>query len=196
MDKRKKKAVNRFDNLLKSNISRKNLVLLEREFDSGAADLYGFLLRVTEGFILVHEFDDFELNGYAIIRQDQFESIRSSKNDRARRKIMNREGTLEIDLGIPYEVVLDSWASIFTSLKAQQLSVIIECEDKKNAAFTIGPIVAVNKKSVSIRHFDAAGILAETPTKILYRDITIIRFDDRYTNVYSKYLRQKKSKKS
>ena len=192
---RKKKAVKRFDNLLKSNITRKNLVLLERSFRSGEANIYGFLLRVSEGFILIHEYDDFELNGYSIIRQDQFESIRSNKHDRARRKMMNREGTLEVDLGIRYEVVLEDWASIFKSLKKQNLSVIVECEEKKNAGFTIGPIEVVDKKSVSIRHFDAAGILAKEVTKIPFKDITIVRFDERYINVYSKYLREKKAKK-
>jgi len=191
----KKKAIIRFDNLLKSNISRKNLVLIEREFKTGSADIYGYLLKVSDGFVLIHEYDDFELNGYSIIRQDQFESIRCNKIDRARRKIMDREGTLEVDLGIRYEVTLNDWASIFTSLKQQNLSVIVECEEKANAAFTIGPIASINKKSVSIRHFDASGILADTPTKISYKDITIVRFDERYINVYTKYLREKKSKK-
>ncbi|MFT4565368.1 MAG: hypothetical protein ACI9FN_000321 [Saprospiraceae bacterium] len=195
MNIRKKKSVKRFDNLLKSNIARKNLVLLERSFKSGEENVYGFLLRVSEGFILIHEYDDFELNGYAIIRQDQFESIRSNKFDRARRKMMNREGTLEVDLGIRYEIVLEDWVSIFKSLKKQNLSVIVECEEQKNAGFTIGPIEEVNKNSVSIRHFDAAGILAQQSTRISFEDITIIRFDERYINVYSKYLREKKVKK-
>lgn len=195
MSTRKKKAVKRFDNLLKSNITRKNLVLLERSFKSGEANIYGFLLRVTEGFILIHEYDDFELNGYAIIRQDQFESIRSNKFDRARRKMMNREGTLDVDLGIRYEVAMDDWASIFKSLKEQDLSVIVECEEQKNAGFTIGPIETVGKKSVLIRHFDAAGVLADKAVKIPFKNITIVRFDERYINVYSKYLREKKAKK-
>jgi hypothetical protein len=89
---------------------------------------------------------------------------------------------------------LTSWQTIFKSIKKTGLGVIVECEDPDIDTFTIGPVVRTSKKLVYILYFGATGISDDKPTSIDYASITNVRFDDRYINVFSKYVRHKKKK--
>jgi hypothetical protein len=82
----------------------------------------------------------------------------------------------------------------FTSIKATGLNVIVECEAPSINTFTIGPIKKVLKNAVQILYFDAAGFSDSKPTSIKYNDITKVMFDDRYSNIFSKYIRYRKNK--
>ena len=66
-----------------------------------------------------------------------------------------------------------------------------ECEREESDAFLIGQIVRVNKKSVTLRGFDALGRWDEENTRVSYGDITLVTFDDEYITVFSKYLRDR-----
>ena len=72
---------------------------------------------------------------------------------------------------------------------------IIENENPNDSSFDIGPITKVSKDAVYIRYFNAQGFLDAEPTKIIWEYITIVKFDDRYINTFSKYLRVRKVNK-
>ncbi len=72
----------------------------------------------------------------------------------------------------------------------------IKNEDPDDKSFDIGPIIDVNETLVSIRYFSPIGFLDEDPTLIDWNKITLINFDDRYSNTLSKYLRERKPKKA
>lgn len=75
------------------------------------------------------------------------------------------------------------------------MNIIVECESPDISSFTIGSVNKVTDKSVFVLNFDASGFLDEKPTKIDFQNISKIMFDDRYIDIFSKYIRKRKSKK-
>jgi hypothetical protein len=191
----RKKTIKKYDKLLKSYIGNKDFIRVEREFEEGELDVSGFLLNISKNFILMQKEEDFRLDGYYIIPKHRFDSIRNNKFDKTHKKILNKEGMTEKDYGIDIEIDLTDWNTVFQSLKKNDRHVIVECEDMEEPMFLIGPIKRINKKSVSIQYYDATGLLDKKPTTVKFDDITIIRFDERYLNIFRKYLRTRKKKK-
>jgi hypothetical protein len=89
-----------------------------------------------------------------------------------------------------HKIDLKSWKTICKSIKYTKLTVISECEHPKMEYFCIGELKKVNKKSISIKYFNAKGTLDKTLTKHWFKDITKLSFDDRYANVFSKYVKE------
>lgn len=101
------------------------------------------------------------------------------------------EGLTE-NVTYPHKIDLTNWSTIFNSIKALGFNIIIENEKPGDETFDIGPITKVTEKSVNLRYFSADGYLAKEDTKFKWKHITRVQFDDRYINIYSKYLRERK----
>jgi hypothetical protein len=153
----------------------------------------GYILGFSEKLILLHETDDFKVDGYAIIRMDQIKKVRFNKSDKYFDKMMIWEHLIE-KVGIKYQIDLTNWQLAFKSLQNLGLSIIAECEAEDMDTFTIGPITKVGKKYIHITCFDVEGFFDDTPTSIDYESITRIAFDSDYLNVFSKYTRHRKTK--
>jgi hypothetical protein len=78
-------------------------------------------------------------------------------------------------------------------LKRNDFHVIIENINKDNLDFFIGPIKRITKGSVSIRNYDPAGVFDIEPTSIKMSNIKDIKFGDRYSTIFRKYLKVPKS---
>lgn len=179
-----------YENILKSHVTKKDFIKLKRIVKKGEANVSGFILQMSKDFLLIQKEEEFYLNGYAIIRRDHFDSIRCNKFDKTFKKILISEGIFDRDYGIKNKVSLSSWEKIFKDLKKFGYHIIVECEDLEDPLFVIGPIKKINRNSVSIQYFDPTGLLDKKTTTVKYKDITIVKFDDRYTNVFRKYLRK------
>lgn len=150
----------------------------------------GFILDKSSDFILFQETDEFRILGYQIIPIETIKHVRYNKNDKTYERILNEEGLLK-DVKLKYQINLTDWISICTDIKKTELLIISECEHPKLNYFCIGRLEQVNKKSISIRYFNAQGILDKKNTKHKFENITKLSFDDRYANVYAKYLTEK-----
>ena len=73
-------------------------------------------------------------------------------------------------------------------IKNTNLTIISECEHPKLNSFCIGILKQIKRKSILIRYFNAQGVLDKENTKHKFKNITKLSFDDRYANVFSKYL--------
>ncbi|MBS1507138.1 MAG: hypothetical protein JSS79_10880 [Bacteroidetes bacterium] len=189
MNSKEKMTIKEYDRMIKSHVNKRDFVKIERTVTEGSADISGFILRSSKDFLLIQKEEEFYLNGYAIIRKDHFDSVRCNKFDKTFKKILKEEGILGKDYGLKNDIELKDWKTIFESLKKHDYHVIVECEDLKEPLFVIGPIKKINKDSVGIQYYSPAGLLDKKPTTIKYKDITLVKFDDRYINVFKKYLR-------
>ena len=183
------------DIILQNYIDKKAFVKINRTFKDYSENIRGFILKMTKDFLLVQLENNFFLDGYAIIRKDQFDSIRCSKYEKACKKILKAEGIFDDNYGINKDIDLTNWQSILKSIKALDFHVIIECEDLDEPDFIIGPIKRVTQNSTSIQFYDPTGLLEDNLSQVKYSDITIVKFDDRYTKTYRKYLRTNKLSK-
>jgi len=190
--KKQKDKIKKFDEKLKKHIDKKDLIQIYRTVEEGEANIFGFILDMNDTFLLIQNEEEFYLNGYSIIRKDHFDSIGLSKIEKTFRKILKGEGIIKKQLGIKNKINLSSFESIFKDLKRRDYFAIVECEDLKKPTFTIGEITKVSKKSVEIRHFSPEGIINKKSTKVKFDEITLVKFDYRYTRLYRKYLKEEK----
>jgi hypothetical protein len=133
---------------------------------------------------------DFILDGYAIIRKDDFDSIRCNKFDKTQKKIFKAEKILDTSYGITTSISITNWADILGSLKKWDYHIIVESINKEEELdFFIGPIKRINEKSLSIHNYDPTGKLDKKPTNIKFNTISVIQFGDKYSTTFRKYLR-------
>lgn len=141
---------------------------------------------------MLQETDNFKVFGFNIFPVFQITDIRYNKSDMYYDKIMLWENEKK-EIALKTKVNLTNWKTIFKTFQKQKKNVIVECENPKIDSFTIGIIERVTDKSVFVLYFDSKGFIDENPTKIKYKDISKVTFDDRYIDVFSKYLRKKKN---
>lgn len=153
----------------------------------------GYIVDFSDNFVLLQETDDFEVDGYAIFPIETIREILYSNNDKYYDKIMNLEGIID-SIQNKHKIDLTSWVTVMQSIKKLGFNVIVENEDPDDDSFDIGPITKISKSSVYVRYFNPQGFLDEKATKINWNLITVVKFDDRYTNIFSKYLRERKRK--
>jgi hypothetical protein len=186
---KKQMTVKQYDHMIKAHVEKRDYVKIKRTVTEGSADISGFILQMSKDFLLIQKEEEFFLNGYGIIKKDHFDAIRCNKFDRAFKRMLKAEGIFDSDYGIKNKLRLKDWKTIFEDLMRHDYHVIVECEDLGDPLFVIGPIKKVNNDSVNIQYYDPTGLLDKKPTRVKYRDITLVKFDDRYINVFKKYLR-------
>jgi hypothetical protein len=150
-------------------------------------------LDFSNELLLLHESDDFKIEGYSVIPIDQIKKIRFNKSDKYFDKMMRWEKEVE-KVGVTYVVDLKNWKTLFSSLQQKAMSVIVECEASDINAFTIGPIEKVGKKYVHINNFDAEGYFDNHSSSIDFPSISRVAFDTQYINVFSKYTMHREAK--
>lgn len=153
----------------------------------------GYIVDRSVEFILMQETDDFRLEGFLIIPVSTIVGIRFNNNDKYYDKIMRWEKQTD-HVFKKHSIDLSNWPTIFRTIKKAGFQVIIENENPDDETFDIGPIIKVGKTAVYTRYFSASGYLESEITKITFDKITIVKFDDHYINVFSKYLRERKQK--
>jgi len=154
---------------------------------SRSADFH-FVLDLGPSLVLLQDESSFRLDGYSIVNLADVTAVRSGRLERFTERLLKQERATPSLPPVPID--LSDWRTVLKSLLAYGKNLIIECEtgDDDLDEFFIGRIEKLNKASVSFRHFDALGQWDDEPTTIRFRDITRIRFEERYIEVYSKFL--------
>jgi len=154
--------------------------------------LYGIPLSVTDEFILLHEVHEFHLDGYLVIPLGNIKGIRLKEAEETTHRILEAEGALKT-LGLADPVCLSSYEELFSSLHASNLLVSVEACERVGKwiedFFVIGKVADVGTKTVSLLPFDASGHWEATPTRVPFRRVLTVTFNNEYLNVFSRYLR-------
>lgn len=189
---KQQQKIKKFNKMLQKYIDKKAFVKLYRTVCNKEENLSGFILGMSEGFLFLQLDYDFTLNGYAIIRLNDFDSIRYSSYERTQRKIFKAEGVLDNSYGFDQSIPLTSWTEILRTLKSYDMHVIIENISKDCLDFWIGEIKNVTEKSVSIHNYNPDGEMDKKAKKIKLDTISIVKFGDKYSTTFRKYLKYKK----
>lgn len=174
---------------LEEHFKTRTYVQLKRKKGGFQSNSRGFILGMSKNFILIQETDEFRILGYQIFPIKTIKHVRYNKNDQTYERILKEEGLLE-ELGLKYDIDLTDWQTICESIQKTGLTIISECEHPDIDSFCIGDLKGFNKKSISIRYFNAQGIYDEEDTLNDFKNITKLCFDDRYANVFSKYAKK------
>ena len=170
--------------LFRRSIEQKPLLRLFLKYD--AYYTYWFPFGASDKLFLAAKEDDFIINGFSIRRFSDIKKL-ELKDDKSV-EILRAERVLE-GISAP-DINLDDWHSAFLSLERLDKNIVIEHEslDEKEWEYWIGRIEKVLKTKVIFRHFDADGIWQEEPYEIPFSRITSVSIDNRYVNVFSKYV--------
>lgn len=180
-----------YNTMLQKYSDKKSFIKFYRTVCGQEEDLLGFILGISKKFIFLQLDYDFMLDGFAIIKLDDFDSIRHSSFERTQRKIFKKEGLLDSGFGFDKHLPLTGWKDIFKALKKYDYHVIVEAINKNHLDFWIGEIKNVADKSVSIHNYNPNGELDDKPKKINFNTISILKFGDRYSTTFRKYLKVK-----
>jgi len=172
---------------LKSHCGKTHHIGIERIFLVDNTQ-YGFVVACSSELVLIYVVHDFHPDGYQILRISDITGVRHSASDRTVRKILRVEGILD-QVGLKHPINLQSWPSALRNLKALGENVIVEGEETGVDKFLIGKIIRINKKAISMRHFDGTGKWDEELSYCPYEDITSVKFDCHYLKVFSRHLK-------
>lgn len=147
--------------------------------------LYGRILKKSKDFTLLAVVDDFIFDGFQIVRNKDISKQTISDSNKYCAKLMKKEGTwvTKLPKGL-LKLDLTSWGSILSGIKSD----VVILEDEKKDEFSIGPVVSVTSKTVTLHWFDGVGKWGDAET-IKYSGITTCKFMDRYSATHAKYLK-------
>jgi hypothetical protein len=189
---KKHATIKEYNLLLQRYIDSKAYVQIFRTVCGQEENLSGFILGLSRRLLLLQLNNEFMLDGYAVIRLDDFDSIRHSSYERTQRKIFKAEGLMSTGYGFDRELPLTSWTALLKALKVYDLHIIVENINKDVLDFRIGPIKRVSEQTVSIHNYSPDGQLDDKPTVISLEAISIVKFGDRYSTIFRKYLKNAK----
>ncbi len=151
----------------------------------GDANYYNVwpLLVSDEVAVCAHD-EDFLLNGYHAFAVGCIEKV-AIKEDRCA-EFSRLEGVTDQLTAPPVDAA--TWQTLFATLPAEGLIGVdrLNCPEGE-AEFALGRIVKAGKKRLHLLYLDSEAVWEETPWKIRYEDITVVRFADRYLTVFGKY---------
>jgi hypothetical protein len=161
-------------------------------FSDNVEIVRGCILDFSKKLILFQESDNFMIEpfGYKILPLKNLSYLRFNDVDSFYNQILKSENQTQF-LSNPTEIDISDWQSLFESLKNASKCVIVEHDspDKKNfISFTIGDIKSITKKYVHVLNFKADGVWDKKPTKIKFKNIQTVNFDDNYSKVFRKYV--------
>ncbi len=143
-------------------------------------------LACADSLFLCAQETNFLLDGFTVRRFKDVLKVKavSDKCD----EILRCEGILD-GLAVP-DIDLNSWQTVFESLRRLHKNVIVEKEtpDGHDEIFVMGRIVELQPRHLLLRHFDADGVWQREPFRIAYSALTSITFGSRYVEVFSRYI--------
>jgi len=148
-----------------------------------------FVVAVAPDLVLLKDVTDLSADGFKIVRIRDISRIDRRDSERWFEEILRREGIVD-DARAPFKIDLSTWKSAIGAIKGQSRNVIIEDESPDDDLFVIGKVSRLNARTLSIRPFDAVGHWELNDHVIPYSRITAVTFDDRYTTLCSKHVRE------
>lgn len=167
---------------------KKNLGRFYITIDNVEKYIDGFVLDISNEFILVREFIDFKAKSLIIIPLNKVSKINYDKKQKNFTRILKLEKLVDNAL-IFDKITLESYAEIFRAIKKKHKYVIVEDVFEGESNFCIGEIARVNKASVSIYYFDIMGKVDNFTTTTPFKDIANIEYDSYYLNTFIKHLK-------
>lgn len=150
--------------------------------------LYGYVIDAANGLALVHPFDDFQPDGYAIIREEDIVAVRQGDHEAFWDRVLAAEGLLG-GLDDPPKIDLRSMADAIADAASRYPFLIIECEDEDEDIrdFYFAKVTAVTPTHVRLRCVDGLARW-EDPEPVPLQDITMVQIATPYVTRFAKYV--------
>ena len=146
----------------------------------------GFPLALGDDFVLVRSLHEFAVNGFAVLRLQDIAAVRSTDAERFFARVLRAEGALERCPAVR-PVPLRSWRAVLEGVRLHYRHAIIECERAEGARFFLGELAGVDGDDATLHYIQVNGTREAALTRVPLDDITLVRFDERYVNLFGRY---------
>jgi hypothetical protein len=170
---------------LQSAIDRGEKVTLERR-ELSADAWCGLPLMMSDDFVLLRALRDFYFDGFVVVRLRDITAVRSGEMERFMERVMRAEGFFD-NLRPPKPLLLRSWRTVLEGVRAHYRFAIVECENASDDGFYLGEIAEVDDDQMALFYIQANGVRDVVRTEIPLDEVTVVRFDDPYVNLFGKY---------
>jgi hypothetical protein len=142
-----------------------------------------FVVDVGKDLVLVLDVTDFSNDGFQVLRIRDFSRIERGGYEKVFERILRGEGIVT-EVAAPFKIDLSNWRTAIGSVKSHSRNLIIEDD-----LFLVGRVTRLSTQTFSLRQFDALARWELSDRIIPYSRVTAITFNDRYSTLYSKYVR-------
>jgi len=158
--------------------------------------ILGFLLGLSNKLAMFHTVDDFDPDGFVIVRTEDIESVQRTEFETHWQTLLEREGALA-GLNNPPKINLATLPDALKSVAAQYPHMIVESEefegegedeDETWITFHLGVLLGTHDGFAELHGYDSLGVWAEKPSIVWYTQITAVKFDSRYANTFWKHI--------
>jgi hypothetical protein len=144
---------------------------------------------IQEGLVLAHVFDDFEPDGFSILKESGVQSVVQNAHCALWDTMLRGENLLGA-LDRPPQLDWTSLAAVIRSIAAQYQFLVIKCEsiDEPVQDFYLGRLLDIRDDAVYFRTLSAMARWEDEQHRIPLSDITRIEFDTAYLRRFTKYI--------
>lgn len=142
----------------------------------------GFVLAVGHCWVLMHVFQDFRQDGYALVRCSDVVRVRKSNAffQRALRRTL-----AEDEPNLPPAMNVDTEQGPFQSLRRAGELVILDFDYDEEGCLYLGVLESLVKRHADMRTLSPAGRWDEVE-RVSLREVSTIRFRNAYVNVFAR----------
>lgn len=148
--------------------------------------IYGIPIGVGATLLTVVKLNDFDIDGFQVLRLDDISSIDKGRMQQVQEYILRQEGLYGSLPTHPYGNIDDLY-SFFKRVKSNNLTISFKCERNDKNILFMGKVMKITKNLISIRKLNAFGEWDSQLTEFKLDDITLVHLFDRYTTIFSKY---------
>ena len=149
------------------------------------AEYDGVILDLAEQWCVLASIEEFNLDGYWIIRKDTIKQVRHRNYEAFRHQILKADGILA-GLRSLEAIDISTTSHLFASLVRFQNYVIVYRESDTDWWMHHAALAFTNGKQVLMHSFDGAGRFNRTFSRCKMADISSIRIGSRYLQTYQK----------
>jgi hypothetical protein len=161
------------------------LVRIQRAIP-GTHTTYGFVLAAGAKLVLLALEDEFEIDGFVVLRIDDIQSVRRTKVDRLHDRWMHEAGLDIAGLPLP-PVDLRDVRALLRSIEPSSLVLTVEAEHPDHKQFELGCIERVGRKATWMHFLKPNGKWDPVLDKVRHKHVTCVHIEGSYTRMYAQH---------
>lgn len=174
-----------YENIIKSCIVSQKQVTIEWE-EVDDEPITAIPIMISDQLLLIHYLYDFFMDGYKVLCRSDITKIRRGEIEEFHDQIMYKEGISNL-LRTP-NVSISSWNDFFSAMVNENRLIDISLEKVQNEkSFFVGKVRSAKKNFLELQEIDVLGNYEREITKLFYKDITLVSFGNRYSELLDKY---------
>lgn len=175
----------KYRNIIKSCIGSNKQVSIERE-EVDDEPITAIPIMVSQQLLLIHYLYDFYLDGFKVLCISDITNVKRGELEEFHDEIIYKEGILSL-LYTP-KVSISSWNDFFRTMMKENKLIDISLEKVQDGTtFFVGKIKSTQKAFLELQEVDALGYYKHETTKLYYKDITLVSFGNKYSELLDKY---------